>query len=451
MNPADLTAAQAVRLIHDGKLRPEELAESYLDRIAAREPAIRAFAYFDADQVRHAARSARPGPLRGIPIGAKDVLDTADMPSQYGSPIWANWRPRADSAPVAWARAAGGVIIGKTVTTEFATRAPGPTTNPANPRHTPGGSSSGSAAGVAANLFPLAYGTQTAGSIIRPAAFCGAVGYKPTFGLISRNGMKIMADSLDTVGVIARSVADCALFAGAVSGRDLGDPDARPDSAPAIGICQSPTWAAAAPETQTLLAHIADALAKAGAKVSQRELPPRFDALIDAHPIVMNNESARSLGWELAHHADQLTEGLRERLTFGLNQPPAALQAAYTVFDSTQRAFPEAMHGLDILVTPSAPGEAPEGPGVDRRPRLQLDLDRPARPLRHHPRRNRPQQPAARHPDRRTPQRGPRRPRLGTLGASRHCLTPRPSCSWAIRTATSRPSCAPAWIGRPAR
>ena len=226
-DPSKLTATEAARLIRDGRLRPEELMEACLARIAEREPAVRAFAWFDADAARRAAAAARPGPLHGLPIGVKDVLDTADMPSEYGSPIWRGWRPRADAAAVAWARAAGGVVIGKTVTTEFATRKPGPTGNPHNLRHTPGGSSSGSAAGVADGFFPLAYGTQTAGSVIRPAAYCGVVGYKPSFGTINRFGMKIMSESLDTVGVMARSVADCALFAGAVAGRDLGDPDSQ--------------------------------------------------------------------------------------------------------------------------------------------------------------------------------------------------------------------------------
>jgi Asp-tRNA(Asn)/Glu-tRNA(Gln) amidotransferase A subunit family amidase len=356
-----LTATQAVHLVRDGRLRPEALMDAYLDHIAEREPSVQAFTHFDTDQARAAAASDRPGPLQGIPIGIKDVLDTADMPSQYGSPIWANWRPKADAAPVAWAKAAGGVVIGKTVTTEFATRKPGPTRNPANPDHTPGGSSSGSAAGVGAGLFPLAYGTQTAGSIIRPAAFCGVVGYKPSYGLISRIGMKIISDSLDTVGVIARTVADCALFAGAVSGRDLGDPDAKPAAKPRIGICRSPTWSLAAPETHALLARITQALASAGAAVQDRELPTDFNALINAHPIIMNSESARALGWELANHPDQISAGLRERLTFGLNQTEAALRNAYQVFRSTQNAFPDAMDGLDVLVTPSAPGEAPKG------------------------------------------------------------------------------------------
>jgi Asp-tRNA(Asn)/Glu-tRNA(Gln) amidotransferase A subunit family amidase len=356
-----LTAKRAVGLIQEGKLRPEDLTEAYLARIAERERSIRAFAYFDADYARKSAASARPGPLHGLPVGIKDVLDTADMPSQYGSPIWTGWQPKADSAPVAWARAAGAVFYGKTVTTEFATRKPGPTGNPANPGHTPGGSSSGSAAGVADGMFPVAFGTQTAGSIIRPAAYCGVAGYKPSYGMISRIGMKIMSDSLDTVGVMARSVADCAFFAGAVSGRDLGDPDAHPGRAPRIGICRSPSWDLAAPETHALLARVETGLARAGAAVEARELPDAFEALKTAHPIVMNAESARALGWELATHPDAISEGLRERLAFGLHQPEAALAEAYEVFARTQQAFPEAMAGLDVLVTPSAAGEAPAG------------------------------------------------------------------------------------------
>ncbi len=362
--PSDLctlTATQAVRLIHDEKLRPEEFTEACLDRISGREPLVRAFAHFDAGYARKSAASARPGPLHGLPIGIKDVLDTADMPSQYGSPIWAGWRPKADAAAVAWARAAGGVFYGKTVTTEFATRKPGPTANPRNLGHTPGGSSSGSAAGVAAGFFPFAYGTQTAGSIIRPAAFCGVVGYKPSYGMISRIGMKIMSDSLDTVGVMARSVADCALLAGAVSGRDLGDPDGKADRAPRIGLCRSPTWDQALPETVALFDRVATALARAGAAVSEREMPASIAALTTAHPVVMNHESARALGWELAEARDQISEGLRERLDYGLARTTAEIADAYVVFADAQAAFSAATAGLDVLVTPSAPGQAPAG------------------------------------------------------------------------------------------
>jgi len=360
-DPARLTATQASRLIREGKLRPEELMDACVARIAEREGRVRAFAWFNPDAARRAAAAARPGPLHGLPIGIKDVLDTADMPSEYGSPIWRGWRPRADAAAVAWARAAGGVVIGKTVTTEFATRKPGPTANPHNLRHTPGGSSSGSAAGVADYFFPLAYGTQTAGSVIRPAAFCGVVGYKPSYRMINRFGMKLMSESLDTVGVLARSVADCALFAGAVAGRDLGDPDSRPDRAPRFGICRSPAWDLAAPETRDLLARVAATLSRAGASVVDRELSPAVVAVAEAHPIVMNNESGRALGWELAHAREQISDGLRERLEFGLSRNEPEVAAARAVFASALREFPSCLEGLDALVTPSAPGQAPEG------------------------------------------------------------------------------------------
>jgi Asp-tRNA(Asn)/Glu-tRNA(Gln) amidotransferase A subunit family amidase len=359
--PWELTATGAARQMRDGRLTPAELMESCLARIAEREGTVRAFAWFDPALARAGSSAPRGGPLHGLPIGVKDVLDTADMPSEYGSPIWRGWRPRADCAPVAWARAAGAVMIGKTVTTEFATRRPGPTGNPHNLCHTPGGSSSGSAAGVAAGFFPLAYGTQTAGSVLRPAAYCGVVGYKPTFGMINRHGMKLMSESLDTVGVIARSVADCALFARAVTGRDLGDSDARPERAPRIGICRSPAWDKALPETQALLPRIASALARAGAGVIDCELPPGVAAVEAAHPIVMNNESGRALGWELANARDQISEGLRERLEFGLSQTEATVADAHAAFDRAQREFSACMEGLDALVTPSAPGQAPAG------------------------------------------------------------------------------------------
>jgi Asp-tRNA(Asn)/Glu-tRNA(Gln) amidotransferase A subunit family amidase len=361
-DPSRLTATEAARRIRAGTLTAAALMEACLDRIAARDGVVHAFAHLDPAQARANAAAARPGPLHGIPVGVKDVLDTADMPSQYGSPIWAGWQPRADSAPVAATKAAGGVVIGKTVTTEFATRHPGPTTNPHNPGHTPGGSSSGSAAAVADFQVPVAFGTQTAGSIIRPAAYCGVVGYKPSFGLINRNGMKIMSDSLDTVGVLARSVADCAFFAGAVAGRDLGDPDVKPSRGPGVGLCRTWHWDEASAETKALVARVAKALVRAGARVEDRELPDnQFMALKDAHPAVMNNESARALGWERDAAWDQITPGLQERLTFGLSRTAADMDASYAVFRDTQARFAQVTEGLDILITPSAPGEAPAG------------------------------------------------------------------------------------------
>ncbi len=358
--PHLMTATEARQRMQAGRLTPRDLLESCLERIAAREGQVRAFAHFHPIQARGAA-PASGGPLHGLPIGVKDVLDTSDMPTQYNSPIWAGHRPRADAAAVAWARAAGGVVLGKTVTTEFATRLAGPTANPHDLTRTPGGSSSGSAAGVADGFFPLAFGTQTAGSIIRPAAFCGVVGFKPSYGTIPRLGMKLMSHNLDTIGVMARSVADCALFTSAVARCDLGDPDTKPHCAPRIGICRSPVWDKAAPETQALLERAAASLARAGAKVSARELPDAYRALDDAQPLVMHAESAASMGWELLTARALISDVLRARLEWGLTQAGENLAAARTVFADLQAGFGPVMEGLDVLVTPSAPGEAPVG------------------------------------------------------------------------------------------
>ena len=364
MDPADLTATAALARLRAGTLSAPALMEACLARIAAREGEVRAMAFLDPQLAMRNAREAAGragGRLGGVPVGVKDVLDTADMPTACNSPIWRGHHPRADAAAVAWTRAEGGAVLGKTVTTEFATRKPGPTTNPHDAGRTPGGSSSGSAAGVAAGFFPVAFGTQTAGSVIRPAAFCGVVGYKPSFGLISRVGMKLMADSLDTVGVIARGVADCALLAGAASGRDLGDPERRPARAPRIGVCRSPAWEHALPETRALLQDGGDRLARAGAAVADLDLPHAFALLAPAHPVVMHAESAQSLGWEMLRHREALSAGLREQMEWGLAQPLEAVDAARAAFADARQAFPAVTAGYDVLVTPAAPGEAPAG------------------------------------------------------------------------------------------
>ena len=353
---ADLTATAALREMAAGRLTAAALLEACLARIAVREPAVHAFAHLDPV----ALKPARPGPLHGIPLAVKDVLDTADMPTGYNSPIWHGHRPRADAAPVAWSRAAGAVVVGKTVTTEFATRTPGPTTNPHDPARTPGGSSSGSAAAVGAGMVPLAFGTQTAGSIIRPAAYCGVVGYKPSFGTINRHGMKLMSESLDTIGVMARSVADCALLTGVLGHLDLGDPDAKV-APPTIGVCWTSMRDKADPETVDLMERAAATLARAGATVRAQELPAAYDAMEPAHGVVMNAESARAMGWELATHPDKLSASLREKLEWGAAQTGTALAAARTTFRTLQDGFPAAMDGCDILITPAAAGEAPLG------------------------------------------------------------------------------------------
>ena len=365
-DPADLTATEARAEMGAGRLSAAALRDACLARIAAREPVLHAMAFHDPAAIRAASPAA--GQLHGLPLGVKDVFDTADMPTGYNSPIWAGWRPHADAAAVAWARAAGALVMGKTVTTEFATRAPGPTANPHDPARTPGGSSSGSAAGVAAGYFPFAFGTQTAGSVIRPAAYCGVVGYKPGFGVINRHGMKLMSESLDTVGVMARSVADCALLAGAVSGLDLDAPPAKPR----IGLCWTAMRGRAAPETEALMDRAATRLAQAGASVRPCELPAGFDGLEAAHTTVMQAESARAMGWELTRHPGELTDQLREKLEWGLAQPARALLDARETFRTLQDAFPGAMAGCDVLLTPAAPGEAPAGLGWTGDPSFNL-------------------------------------------------------------------------------
>jgi len=370
-NPALLAATEAARRLRDGRLSAATLLEATLDLIAEREPTVRAFAWLDADRARRAAarsdaarRAGHPvGRLAGLTLGVKDVLDTADLPSQYGSPIWSGHRPRADAAAVGLFRRAGAIVIGKTVTTEFATRHPGPTSNPANPAHTPGGSSSGSAAGAAAGFFHAGIGTQTAGSIIRPAAFCGAVGFKPSFGTLHRAGMKVMSESLDTIGVIARSVGDCALFVGAATGRDPGVPETPPGRAPRLAVTLGPAAADATDAARTVFDAAVRAAAARGASITALELPPACVDAFERHATVMNAESADALAWERDHAAALLSPGLRERMDWGAARPRAELDAGRASFSAARAAFADAMAPYDALLTLPAPGEAPAGLG----------------------------------------------------------------------------------------
>lgn len=363
----DLTATAMLARIAAGSVTAAEVLESCLARIAAREAELRVFAHLDAAAARAALAGAR-GPLGGLPLGVKDVIDVAGMPTQCNSPIWQGWVARADAACVALARAAGAVVLGKTVTTEFATRHPGPTANPHNPAHTPGGSSSGSAAGVAAGFFPFAFGTQTAGSIIRPAAYCGVVGYKPSYGLIHRGGMRVISESLDTIGVIARSVADCALLVAAVTGLDLGDPERHPGRPPRLLLTRGPEPGAAAPSMLALLDRAAQSARRRGATVLPCEMPPVIAAAQAAQPLLAHAEGAQALAWELAAHPDRLSEGLRARLTEARAQGAAALLAARRAARAAREAIPAVLDGHDAIITPAAPGEAPAGLGSTGEP-----------------------------------------------------------------------------------
>ncbi len=248
--PYRLSAVEVARRIDAGGLTAEAVVASCLGRIKEREPVVRAWAHLDPAQALAAAhacdRGGKAGLLKGVPFAVKDIFDTADMPAGYGSPIYTGCRPSFDASAVALPRAAGAILMGKTVTTEFANRHPGPTANPHNPGYSPGGSSSGSAAAVADCMVPLAIGTQTGGSVIRPAAYCGVVGFKPSFGLFPPAGMHMNTDSLDTVGAMARSVADIALFRAALMAIPYEAP-AMPRP-PRLALCRTMHWERAQPE-----------------------------------------------------------------------------------------------------------------------------------------------------------------------------------------------------------
>jgi Asp-tRNA(Asn)/Glu-tRNA(Gln) amidotransferase A subunit family amidase len=371
-DPISLTAREAAQEITAGRLTAEALMRACLDRIAEREAAVGAWQYLDPEQAlaaaRHRDRQGPSGPLHGVPIGVKDMIDTHDMPTAYGSPIYRNHRPPADAACVALARAAGAVVVGKTVTTEFACYTPGKTANPRHPEHTPGGSSSGSAASVADGMVPLAFGTQTAGSVIRPAAYCGIVGYKPSFGLIPRAGVKPLCDSLDTVGVYAVDVADAAFFAGVLGERPTLRQLAEPQAAPQFGFCRTAMWDEAEPETAAALDHARDALARSGALVSDLAVPPEHRDLTAAQHSIMGFELVRAFADERLRHSAELSprfaQLLDEGLAVGAEEYDAAMRCA-----AAARAALDGFFGVcDAVVVPAAPGVAPRGLGYTGNP-----------------------------------------------------------------------------------
>ncbi len=346
------------------ELRAETLLRACLARIAQREPEVQAFVVLDAAAALARARAldagAVCGPLHGLPLGVKDLCDTADLPTVYGSPIYAGQRPAADAAVVALCREAGAIVLGKTVTTEFATYQPGPTRNPHAPGHTPGGSSSGSAAAVAAGMLPLALGTQTAASIIRPAAFCGIVGYKPGFGRVPRAGVKSLSESLDTVGGFGRHVADAALLGAVLTGDARLLPGAEP-AAPRIGLCPTPDWPLADGDTQAAWAHALARLPARAAACADAALPAGFAELARLQKAIMVHEAARALTHERLHHAGQLSPVLRGLLDEGL-AIPGATHAAHQAAAHALRAQVDTLFDVhDVLLAPSTVGCAPAG------------------------------------------------------------------------------------------
>ncbi|MBS0521906.1 MAG: amidase [Proteobacteria bacterium] len=355
-----------------GSLTAEAYVRQCLDRIAEREPVVKAWAYLDPDLAlaqAKAADAATGGLLRGIPLGVKDIIDTHDMPTGHNSPIFAGTQSFGDAACIALSRNANAVILGKTVTTEFANRHPGATTNPHNASHTPGGSSSGSAAAVADGHVPLAFGTQTGGSVIRPAAYCGVIGYKPSFGEFSRVGIKMQCHSLDTLGLMARSLDDIALLRAAVLA--LPPVPVRCDGAtPRIGFCRTPIWDDAEADTKELLERTAKALGDKGATVVEVTFAPAFTGILQDHGAIMGFESARNYADERLRHPDKVSGELMDGLKRGLDVPLEGYVAAQRKAAAFKAHVDSLFDDVDVLLCPSAPGEAPKGLGFTGDPRF---------------------------------------------------------------------------------
>jgi len=361
----ELTASQVVRAIEDGRTTCEAVTRACLERIALREPQVGAWEYLDPAQTIEEARALdagpRRGPLHGVPFGVKDIIDTADMPTGYGSPIFAGHRPAADAACVALSRRAGALLLGKTVTTEFANITPGRTRNPLDLTRTPGGSSSGSGAAVADAMVPLAIGTQTTGSTTRPASFCGVIGYRPTWGHLRTAGTMEASGSLDTLGILARSVDDVVLYRDVL----LGVPPELVhalDAAPRIGFCRTPFWNQLEPYTRDLLEGAAAALAGAGASVREFELPSHFAQLTQAHRWISGFELTRNLARVVDRSWDQVSEAFRNgRLTDGLGCTFDRYRQMLELAERCRLELDARLADVDILLAPAAAGEAPEG------------------------------------------------------------------------------------------
>ena len=363
--PNELSASEAAAAIAAGRLKSADLVAACIARIEAREPTVKAWEQFDAQRALAEARArdaeAPRGPLHGVPVGVKDIIDTADFPTAYGSPIYTGHRPTADAACVALVRRAGGIIMGKTVTTEFAAFFPGKAANPHNPKHTPGGSSSGSAAAVADHHVPVAFGTQTAGSITRPSAFCGVVGFKPSFNTYSWSGVKAEAPSFDTLGTIGRTVEDALLMWRVLQ---AGDAPASPPAPqrPRIALCRTPFWPAAAPEARAAFQLAGKTLAAGGCELEELELPAWFESLLDTHKFVLDYEAARTWAYECEPpRRDKLSAPLRGMVDRGWGLKPEDYLVHRRAMAQARLEFAGIAQRYDAVMAPAAPGEAPAG------------------------------------------------------------------------------------------
>lgn len=358
--PAGLGLAEAAAALAARKLSSEELVSDCLARIAARDPDLRAWAYVDLDRALAQARAcdaskAPLGPLHGLPVGVKDVLDTGDMPTEYGSEIYRGHRPARDSACVAALRAAGAVILGKTRTTEFASPVPVGVRNPLDFARSPGVSSSGSAAAVADFMVPLSNGTQTGGSVILPASFCGLVGFKASVDGIDRTGIAGLKPSLDTLGLFVRSVADLALAQSALAapGFSSGGTDVRPR----IGLCRTPYWAEAEPCAQAAVERAAAALVAEGYEVVEAELPPECVGLERAFRVISHFEGKRAMADDFRDHIGRMNPWMRE--TGESYWSEAEYGEAMAVAARARAALVQLWRRAPVLLTPSTAGEAP--------------------------------------------------------------------------------------------
>lgn len=350
-------------------MRAAASVDRALGVVARTEPLVRAWAYLDPVRARREADTidARGGlPLAGLVLGVKDIFDTGDQPTEYGSPLYAGHRPAADASAVALVRAAGAVCLGKTVTAELACYEPGPTANPHRATHTPGGSSSGSAAAVAAGMADVALGTQTAGSVIRPASFCGVYGFKPSFGTVSAAGVKACAPSLDTVGWFARDPLLLDRIRVCLTDRA---PAPRLAAPPRLGLLRTDQWDACDADSRRAVQAAAAAARAAGVTVTDLGRPGFLAGLADQHPVVMAYEAARALAWEHSRHPRSLSAGLRQLLDQGRAIDPAEYDAALARRAAALARIDELFAGHDAVLTPAVVGEAPEGLGSTGDPR----------------------------------------------------------------------------------
>jgi Asp-tRNA(Asn)/Glu-tRNA(Gln) amidotransferase A subunit family amidase len=357
-----LSALDLVRRVEAGGLTPRSMVDLCAEAIAAREEDVGAFVALDVDAARRSAEDARLAslPLRGLPVGFKDIFDTADLPTQYGSPVYAGHRPAADASAVVLTRQAGGIVIGKTVTTQFASLVPSRTRNPHNLEHTPGGSSAGSAAAVAAGMVPIAFGTQTAGSVIRPASFCGVAAFKPSYRLIPMAGVKDVAWHLDTAGLFGASVADVAFAAAAILQRELRVDGVTP-AAPRIALARTHLWPQASPAMQEAVETAARIAQAAGAKLAELRLPPLVEDAYEAQFTIQDYENIRALAFEYDRHRDRIDPLLRVQLDRASAISADEYDAARRLASRGRQFLADVMADHDVILTPSAQGAAPRG------------------------------------------------------------------------------------------